>query len=119
MPTSFAVLRAYETAHELESLRLLNNMLLNSSETQLHVKLYAASLGYALGYGKELNNEGPKELIAILDVVEGLIRDCMPGAHLVDAFPALDFLPDFMSPWRSEARKKHEHDMGVYRCRIF
>ncbi len=38
----------------------------------------------------------------------------MPGAHLVDAFPILDSLPDFMSPWRNEARKKHEYEMGVW-----
>ncbi len=90
-------------------------MLVNPSETQLHGKLYAASLVYALGYGKDLNDEGLKELFALLDVVEALIRDCMPGAHLVDMFPALDLLPDFISPWRNEARRKHEHEMGVYR----
>ncbi len=86
----------------------------NPSETQLHGKLYAASLVYTLAYGKDLNEEGLKELLAILDVVERFIRDCMPGAHLVDAFPILDSLPDFMSPWRNEARKKHEYEMGVW-----
>lgn len=84
------------------------------SETQLHGKLYAASLVYTLAFGKDLNEEGLKELFGILDIVEGFIRDCMPGAHLVDTFPALDYLPDFMSPWRREARKKHEYEMKVF-----
>ncbi len=94
-------------------------MLVNPSETQLHSKLYAASLVYALAYGKDMNDEGPKELLALLDIVEALIRDGMPGAHLVDTFPVLDLLPDFMSPWRNNARKKHDHDMNVCRCPCF
>ncbi len=91
-------------------------MLVNPSETQMHGKIYAASLVYALAYGKDLNDEGLKDLLALLDVLEGLIRDGMPGAHLVDTFPALELLPDFMSPWRDEARRKHEHEIGVYYC---
>lgn len=104
---------AYEAAQERESLRLLNNILDEPSETQLHSKLYAASLVYTLAYGKDLNDEGRKELLAILDIVEAFILDCMPGAHLVDMFPILDYLPDYLSPWRSEALKKHDHEMGV------
>ncbi|KLO19076.1 cytochrome P450 [Schizopora paradoxa] len=107
-------LKLYQAAQERESIRLLQNVLVMPSETQLHAKLYAASLVYTLAYGKDLNKEGLKELFAILDVVEGFIRDCMPGAHLVDTFPTLDLLPDFMSPWRKEARKKHEYEMNLY-----
>ena len=88
-------------------------MLDKPSETHLHSKLYAASLVYTLAYGKDLNEEGLKELLAILDIVEAFILDCMPGAHLVDMFPVLDRLPDFLSPWRKEALKKHEYEMGV------
>ncbi|KLO13195.1 cytochrome P450 [Schizopora paradoxa] len=107
-------LSTYEAAQERESLRLLNNILDKPSETHLHSKLYAASLVYTLAYGKDLNEEGLKELLAILDIVEAFILDCMPGAHLVDMFPVLDRLPDFLSPWRKEALKKHEYEMGLY-----
>ncbi len=93
-------------------------MLLNPSEAQWHGRVYTASLVYTLGYGKDLNDEGLKDLPALLHILEEFIRDGMPGAHLVDTFPALDFLPDFMSPWRNEARKKHEHEMEVY-CPYF
>lgn len=108
------VLSTYEAVQDRESLRFLNNMLDNPPAMQLHSKLYAASIVFALGYGKDLNAEGLKELHELLDIADKFISDCMPGAHLVDLFPALDFLPDIVSPWRSEARKKHENDMKLY-----
>ncbi|KAF7326750.1 hypothetical protein MVEN_02594000 [Mycena venus] len=37
-----------------------------------------------------------------------------PGAHLVDAFPVLDRLPNFLSPWRAEAQRKHQRELEVY-----
>lgn len=64
-------------------------------------------------YGKDLDKEGGDDLTAILDVVDGFVRDCAPGAHLVDTFPILDLLPDFLSPWRGEASRKHEFEMKV------
>ena len=78
----------------------------------MNTKEYAASIVYMLSYGKDLK-DGGEDLKTILDVVDGFVRDCMPGAHLVDTFPILDILPNILSPWRKEASDKHLFEMKV------
>ena len=105
---------------ELESTKLLVDMLLptttsSSDLIDLACKRYSASLVYTLAYGRRITEE---ELKAVLVVLEGFIADCYPGAHLVDTFPILDYIPDgvlriFGPSWREEARAKHEKDMQV------
>lgn len=97
---------------EIESTALLLKVLKSPAETELNMKRYSASVVYTLAYGKRMGDDD-KDLLAVLDILEGFIRDCYPGAHLVDTFPILDFLPDFLAPWRELARLKHEREMEV------
>jgi hypothetical protein len=41
------------------------------------------------------------------------MTDRLLGAHLVDTFPILDNLPNFLAPWRAEANRKHDQEMDV------
>ena len=74
---------------------------------------YAASIIYSITYGKDFDKDGWDDFFSLIDIIEGFVRDCMPGAHLVDTFPILDLLPDFLAPWRQQAQKKHEKEMKV------
>ncbi|KAF8510744.1 cytochrome P450 [Gautieria morchelliformis] len=48
---------------------------------------------------------------------ENVLRETYPEAHLVDTFPILEKLPDFLSPWRVRARQNHALEMKLY-CRL-
>lgn len=37
-----------------------------------------------------------------------------PGTFLVDTYPILDCLPDFVSPWRVRAKKMHELEKAMW-----
>ncbi|KLO17437.1 cytochrome P450 [Schizopora paradoxa] len=104
---------AYQPLQERASLRLLRSILEKPREMWMNTKEYAASIVYMLSYGKDLK-DGGEDLKTILDIVDGFVRDCMPGAHLVDTFPILDVLPDILSPWRKEASDKHMFEMRLY-----
>jgi Cytochrome P450 len=67
-----------------------------------------------LVYGKTINPDG-KDLKTILHILETFIQDIHPARHLVDTFPALDYLPNWLAPWRIEAIGKYEEDSAV-RC---
>ena len=82
------------------------------NELEMNMKRFSASVVFTLAYGKRLDNDN-KDLYAVLDILDGFIRDCYPGAHLVDAFPILDLLPDVLAPWRAIARQKHEREVEV------
>ncbi|KAG6860942.1 hypothetical protein C0995_005772 [Termitomyces sp. Mi166 len=105
---------SYERMQELESTKLLYDMLTRPEDSSINAKRYSASLVFTLSYGKRLPDDD-KDLLGVLAVLENFIEDCAPGVHLVDTFPMLDkILPNFLAPWRAAASKKHEEEMKLY-----
>jgi hypothetical protein len=105
------VIGSYERMQELESTKLLFDMLIRPEESNMNTKRYAASLVFTLSYGRRLG-EDDEDLKSVLRILDNFIADCYPGAHLVDTFPFLDrILPSFLAPWRAAAAKKHEDEM--------
>lgn len=76
------------------------------------MKRYAASIIFTLTYGKHLRDDD-NDLRSVMDIMDSFTRDCAPGAHLVDTFPILDLLPDFLSPWRKDACRKYKKETEV------
>lgn len=95
-----------------ESLRLLVDLVNSPVEFYKHCARFPASLVFTLTYGKGLGDDG-RDLAEVQSIFTTFIRDVAPGAHLVDTFPLLDLLPDFLSPWRAEARQKHQRELEV------
>ncbi|KAK7038589.1 cytochrome P450 [Favolaschia claudopus] len=58
--------------------------------------------------------EDGKDLAAVQKVLMDFVTAANPGAHLVDTFPVLDWLPDIVSAWRKEAKKGHEETLDLY-----
>lgn len=106
------VVGSYEAMQEFEAARLIYKSLTQPGNIDLNSKRYAASVVFALSYGRHMA-EDDRDLQALLDVVDGFLADSYPGKWLVDTFPILDLLPDFLSPWRAIARDGHEKDMQV------
>ncbi|KZT30010.1 cytochrome P450 [Neolentinus lepideus HHB14362 ss-1] len=107
------VVGSYESMQEEESAKYLYNMLVKPGEADLHSKRYAAATVFRLSYGKSLSDDD-EDLKTVLIILDGFIRDCYPGSHLVDTFPILDSLPDFLAPWRISARRKHDYEIQLY-----
>ncbi|KAJ7830815.1 cytochrome P450 [Mycena olivaceomarginata] len=78
-----------------------------------HFPRFPASLVFTLSFDKPLPDDG-KDLDEVQRVLADFVQDMNPGAHLVDTFPMLDLLPDFLSPWRAEARKKGARELELY-----
>jgi hypothetical protein len=95
-----------------ESIRLLIDLVKSPAEFYKHCARFPASLVFTLTYGKGLGDDG-RDLAEVQSIFTTFIRDVAPGAHLVDTFPLLDLLPDFLSPWRAEARQKHQRELEV------
>lgn len=107
-----SVVGKYEAMQELESLMLLHDFIARPKEFTRHCHRFSASLVFTLSYGKRLGDDD-KDLNDILNVVANFVKETYPGAHFVDMFPALDYLPDFLAPWRSRARANHVSEMKV------
>ncbi|KAJ7890054.1 cytochrome P450 [Mycena olivaceomarginata] len=103
----------YEEMQHLESLRLLVDLVKTPAMYYNHVQRFPASLIFNLTFGRPLNDDG-KDLATAIEIFIGFVKDITPGAHLVDTFPMLDLLPDFLSPWRAEAKLKHKREFELY-----
>lgn len=82
------------------------------------MKRYSASIIFTLAYGKHLRDDD-EDLSMVMDINDSFAKDCAPGAHLVDTFPVLDFFPDFLSPWRKDARMKYKRESEVQEELVF
>ncbi|KAJ7312708.1 cytochrome P450 [Mycena albidolilacea] len=103
----------YEDMQDTESLRPLMDLVTTPTDWSHHCTRFSASLVFKLSYGQQLDDDG-KDLAALEDILATLMKDFYPGAHLVDAFPILDRLPDFLAPWRAGAKRKHLMEVGLY-----
>ncbi|KLO06796.1 cytochrome P450 [Schizopora paradoxa] len=105
----------YSLLTELESSKLVLDLL----DTPLHEDLtrtiqhFTASVIYAIVYGRRLA-DGNKDFEEILEIADSFVKDCYPGAHLVDTFPFLDSLPDILALWRKEAYRKRDWQLSFY-----
>ncbi|KAJ6549831.1 cytochrome P450 [Mycena capillaripes] len=88
-----------------ESLRLLVDLLAAPAQFHHHFLRFPASL--------HINDDG-KDLADVQRLFTMCVQDSSPGAHPVDTFPILDRLPDFLSPWRAEAKEKHQRELELY-----
>jgi hypothetical protein len=96
----------------LESTRFLHDMLLHPEEWARNCKRFSASLVFQLSYGRRLGDDDA-DLNGVISILENVVKETYPGAHLVDIFPVLDKLPDVLSPWRARARQNHALEMKV------
>ncbi|KAJ7350033.1 cytochrome P450 [Mycena albidolilacea] len=92
------------------SLRLLKNMAKAPTEFYQHIPRFPASLVFALAFGRKMKHY---ELAEVQRILADFVFEINPGAHLVDTFPVSDLLPDFLSPWRDEARRKRVRELSL------
>ncbi|OBZ66704.1 Fumitremorgin C synthase [Grifola frondosa] len=104
---------AYEHYQDAGSLKLLYELWTRPDDVFLNVHCFAASLVFRLTYGRA-PEEGDKDLKEVVEVNDNFVLQVPTGAHLVDALPILDWLPDWMSPWRAKALRMHEREMKLY-----
>lgn len=94
------LLAAHETMHDLESSRLVLDLLRFPRDYEQWYERYAAGIVFRLGYGKRVQTgKEPyvERSLRLLDVFENAL---LPGAYLVDVFPALMHIPTFLAPFK-------------------
>lgn len=73
-----------------------------------------ASFIYSLLYGYRLRTGDEPELREAKTVLAEYERTAKPGAYLVDAFPALNYLPKPFAPWKNKADQLYEQQARLH-----
>ncbi|KAJ5570436.1 cytochrome P450 [Penicillium hispanicum] len=107
--------RKYRLLEEVESLQVMVDFL-SSDDFSAIFRRYGASLTNALGYGRRLTHDDEAEFRESEQLARRLVDVMMADFHfaLVEIFPVLDYLPDFLAPWKAFGRKYYSEATSFY-----
>lgn len=106
---------SYQPTQILESTRLLYDLIRKPEQYDGLFERYSSGLIFRLGFGKvmkELNDPLLRRLFTELHHVE---RAASPGQYLVDTFPVLMHLPDWLAPFKRELKALHLEELDIMR----
>ncbi|KAL4878052.1 cytochrome P450 [Aspergillus karnatakaensis] len=104
---------SYQPVQDYESKKLLVSLLQDPAGYEKWFEQYASGVILRVGFGKWL--ESADQIERIIRVNHNLERVASPGAYLVDSFPILAHLPEFLAPFKREGRRLHEEELGLFR----
>ncbi|KAI7239248.1 hypothetical protein KC330_g2067 [Hortaea werneckii] len=111
----------YRPLQELESRHLLFDLLNGSNKEGEYgidphhlLERAMASFIYSLLYGFRLQAGDEPELHEAKRVLAEYEQTAKPGAYLVDAFPALNYLPRPFAPWKNKADQLFEQQANLH-----
>jgi hypothetical protein len=53
-------------------------------------------------------------IVRVNDLVQRLVKAAYPGEHLVEFFPWMQKLPEFLAPWKPWANEWHRKDSELF-----
>lgn len=99
-------LENYKALQEAESARLCYQLLSNAKDFEALFDRLTSSIVFAISYGHRVDDmRSPvvRQRLGFMHYVSGLN---VPGAYLVESFPVLKYLPDWIAPWKAEIKRR-------------
>lgn len=109
---------SYQSSQSIESKRMLYDLIRDPSKYELWFERYAGGLIFRIGYGKTIVTGEEAHVRKALHVVHSVERIASPGSYLVDTIPILQYLPEWMAPFKKEGRQLHEAELKFFRTLI-
>ncbi|KAL2871615.1 cytochrome P450 [Aspergillus lucknowensis] len=103
----------YQHIQEFESKQLLYEML-SSNDFSGRFHRYISSIIFTLSYGKRLARGDESELHEIGELLRNITQATLPGRWLVDAFPALRFMPRSLAKWKQIGDQFHKREAELF-----
>ena len=104
----------YQPLQEDEAIRMVHDLIQNPGSYETFFERYAASVIMRLAFGITLYTGKEDVAVRILKVVHNVERIASPGAYLVDIFPSLMHLPDFLASFKREGKRLHAEELDLF-----
>ncbi|KAJ7067247.1 cytochrome P450 [Mycena amicta] len=102
----------YKPVQSLESKQLMAELLKTPAKYRQHIERYATSVVVVVTYGRRVHDIYNDEVVCLnRETQDYLVSINIPGKYLVESIPALLYLPNFLTPWRTEALKQRAKDI--------
>lgn len=109
-----AAARRYEPTQEEESIRVLYDLMLDTSKYEQWFERYAAGVIMRLAFGQTIITGQEEYIRRIYQILRNLSRVSDPRAYLVNVFPILLHLPTWLAPFKREAAQLHAEEIGLF-----
>ncbi|KAJ7081461.1 cytochrome P450, partial [Mycena crocata] len=106
---------AYQPLQEIEAVVLVDNLIKEPDFWDDHLKRSAASTVLTAVYGtRPIESKDDPLVTRINDLMHRLVRATLPGAFLVEIFPAMKMLPTWITKWKREGLEWHRKDTKMF-----
>ncbi|KAB5523150.1 cytochrome P450 [Coniochaeta sp. 2T2.1] len=109
-----SVAPTYRPEQALEAIRELRDIIRAPEDYQIIFECASVGIGMRLIYGQRLESGRAHECRKILKIVHELERVGSPGAYLVDIFPWMLHIPDFLAPWKRYLKAQQKVDEAFF-----
>ena len=109
----------YEPPQILESTRLLYDLIRESEGYEAWFERYSSGLIFRLGFGKIMKETNDELLLRLFTVLDHLGRAASLRQFLVDNFPLLMYLPDWLAPFKPELKAQHAEELDLMRGLLY
>ncbi|KAJ7769578.1 cytochrome P450 [Mycena maculata] len=111
-----SVAHKYNAIQSKEAILLTHSLLENPTAWDTHFRRNAASVVLSMVYDMPaLASEEDPKITLINDFVARLVRAAYPGAHFVEYFTWMRYLPASVAKWKRVALEQHKQDDAMFR----
>jgi cytochrome P450 len=102
---------SYRPFQDAESRQLLWDYLHQPKKFYLHNGRYANSVIMSVVFGRRTRSDDPN-VVQLFESIDDFLGNTTPGKWLVDGFPQLAKLPEWMQWWRPFGTRGYERTIG-------
>ncbi|KAJ6561881.1 cytochrome P450 [Mycena capillaripes] len=102
----------YKPIQNLESKQLLFELATAPTKFREHLERYTTSVAVVVTYGRRVHDIYNDEVVCLNRETNDFLTSInIPGKYLVESLPALLYLPNFLTPWRTAALKQRAREI--------
>lgn len=97
-------LRLYKPVQEAEASRLAFGLLHRPEDYVKLIETFTSSVVFCVAYGHRIDSLKARVIQQRFEFMHYSASLNVPGKYLVETFPALKYVPDFLAPWKAEIK---------------
>jgi len=107
--------KTYYPILQEEALLLVHSLVEGADQWSAHIDRAIASSVLRISYGVPPIKSTNDPLVTQINAFNHRIEtSAQPGAHAVDIFPSLNYLPEWLAPWKRWGRAYHDQDSRMF-----
>ncbi|KAF2004043.1 cytochrome P450 [Amniculicola lignicola CBS 123094] len=97
-------LRLYKPVQSAEASRLCFQLLETPSNWEKLIERFTSSVVFCVAYSHRIDSLNAEVIRQRFEFMQYSASLNVPGKYLVESFPVLKFLPDFLAPWKADIK---------------